>query len=180
MGHYGNLHWTVALSILALLALYLGSYPACFCVVLSLLKGSRFAALKTAALWVGLEYVRSFLLTGFPWCLLGYSQFQRIEVIQIADLAGVYGVSFLIVLVNALIYALLLDPSFSKAGSLKWETALGLLIIAAHSLMDLTASAFEREETPLRWPSSKGTLNSRSSGTRSTRKRLSGFTVASP
>jgi apolipoprotein N-acyltransferase len=131
MGHYGNLHWTVALSILALLALYLGCYPACFCVVLSLLRGSRFPALKAAALWVGLECVRSFLLTGFPWCLLGYSQFQRIEVIQIADLAGVYGVSFLIVLANALIYALLLDRSFSKAGSLKWESALGLLIIAA-------------------------------------------------
>jgi apolipoprotein N-acyltransferase len=130
MGHYGNLHWTVALSILVLLALYLGIYPACFGLVLSLLKGSRFITLKAAALWISLEYVRSFLLTGFPWCLLGYSQFQRIEVIQIADLVGVYGVSFLIVLANALIYALLFDPSFSRAGYLKWETALGLLVIA--------------------------------------------------
>ena len=130
MGHYGNLHWAVALSILGLLALYLGVYPACFCFALSLLKGSRLITLKAAALWVGLEYVRSFLLTGFPWCLLGYSQFQRVEVIQIADLVGVYGVSFLIVLANALIYALLFDPSFSRAGSLKWETALGLLLMA--------------------------------------------------
>jgi apolipoprotein N-acyltransferase len=131
MGHYGNLHWTVALSILVLLALYLGLYPACFCLILSLLRDSRFVTLKAAALWTGLEYIRSFLFTGFPWCLLGYSQFQRIEVIQIADLVGVYGVSFLIVLVNALIYAALFDHSFSRAGSLKWETALGVLAVAA-------------------------------------------------
>ncbi len=131
MGHYGNLHWTIALSILALLALYLGIYPACFSLILSLLKGSRLITLKAAALWVGLEYVRSFLLTGFPWCLLGYSQFQRIEVIQIADLVGVYGVSFLIVLSNMLLHALLFEPSFSRAGSLKWEAPLGLLLLAA-------------------------------------------------
>jgi apolipoprotein N-acyltransferase len=131
MGHYGHLHWTVALGILVLFALYLGLYPACFSLLFSLLKGSRFACSKGASAWVGLEYIRSFLLSGFPWCLLGYSQFERLEVIQIADMVGVYGVSFLIVLVNTLIYALLLDRSFLKKGFMRWELPLGMLVVVS-------------------------------------------------
>jgi apolipoprotein N-acyltransferase len=131
MGHYGHLHWTVALSILVLFALYLGLYPACFSLLFSFLRGSRFVSFKSAGAWVGLEYIRSFLLSGFPWCLLGYSQFQRLEVIQIADLAGVYGVSFLIVLVNTLVYALLVDRSFPVKGSMRWELPLVMVTTAA-------------------------------------------------
>jgi apolipoprotein N-acyltransferase len=57
-------------------------------------------------LWTAQELLRTHLFTGFPWELLGYSQFERIPLIQIADIAGVYGVSFLAALVNAALYAL--------------------------------------------------------------------------
>ena len=56
------------------------------------------------ALWVGLEYLRSFLLSGFPWALVGYSQYRNTLFVQIADATGVYGVSFLIVLVNTVLF----------------------------------------------------------------------------
>ena len=59
------------------------------------------------AAWVTLEYARSHLLTGFGWNLLGYSQTNWRHVIQIADVTGVWGVSFLIVLVNAALAAAL-------------------------------------------------------------------------
>lgn len=60
-----------------------------------------------APAWVALEYVRSrFPFGGFPWLLLGYSQTNSLRLLQVADLAGVYGISFLIVLVNtALVWA---------------------------------------------------------------------------
>ena len=48
------------------------------------------------ALWVAGEWMRGHLMGGFPWGLLGYSQHAILPVIQIAELAGVYGVSFLI------------------------------------------------------------------------------------
>jgi apolipoprotein N-acyltransferase len=131
MGHYGHLHWTVALLILLLLAFYLGLYPACFSLSCALLRGSRFASFKAAGVWVGLEYIRSFLLTGFPWCLLGYSQFERLEVIQVADLVGVYGVSFLIVLTNAVIHNLLGERSFSRQGSMAWELSMAVVALAS-------------------------------------------------
>jgi apolipoprotein N-acyltransferase len=51
--------------------------------------------------WTGLEYIRAFLFTGFPWDLLGISQYQNLSIIQIADVFGVYGISALIVIMNA-------------------------------------------------------------------------------
>ncbi|MFC1548373.1 apolipoprotein N-acyltransferase [Candidatus Omnitrophota bacterium] len=50
--------------------------------------------------WVVLEFIRGNIFTGFPWGLLGYSQYTNINLIQIADITGVYGVSFLIVVFN--------------------------------------------------------------------------------
>ncbi len=59
------------------------------------------------AVFAGLEYLRSWLLTGFAWYFLGHSQHNFLPVIQIADLTGVYGVSFLLLAVNALLFTLL-------------------------------------------------------------------------
>lgn len=57
--------------------------------------------------WVGLEFVRSFLLTGFAWYYLGHTQHDYLVMIQIADITGVYGISFLVAAVNALLFTLL-------------------------------------------------------------------------
>jgi len=59
------------------------------------------------AIWVLLEYLRSNLFTGFPWVILGYTQSSNLWVIQIADIFGSWGVSFLIVLVNYVFYLFL-------------------------------------------------------------------------
>jgi apolipoprotein N-acyltransferase len=69
----------------------------------------RFLFLAAPALWVALEYARTHLFSGFPWALLGYSQYKYLPVIQIADSTGVYGISFVIVLMNASIAELLAD-----------------------------------------------------------------------
>ncbi len=54
--------------------------------------------------WVLLEYLRSYLFTGFPWALIGFSQYRNLPIIQIADISGVWGVSFLVLLVNVALY----------------------------------------------------------------------------
>jgi apolipoprotein N-acyltransferase len=53
-----------------------------------------------AASWIALEKIRSWMLTGFPWNFMGVSQVQNLSLIQIAEYAGVYGLSFLILFVN--------------------------------------------------------------------------------
>jgi apolipoprotein N-acyltransferase len=57
--------------------------------------------LGVAAIWVSLEWVRGWLLTGFPWGNIGYSQWKYLPGIQIASLTGVYGISFVVVFFNA-------------------------------------------------------------------------------
>jgi len=64
-------------------------------------------AICISSLWVLLEYCRGYLFTGFPWALIGYSQYLLRPVIQIADITGAWGVSFLVVLINAGLYSLL-------------------------------------------------------------------------
>jgi apolipoprotein N-acyltransferase len=54
-------------------------------------------ALGCAVLWTGLEVVRAHFLSGFPWNLLGSSQFRLLPLIQVATVGGVYAVSFLVV-----------------------------------------------------------------------------------
>lgn len=56
------------------------------------------------AAWVSTEWLRSHVFSGFGWVLIGHSQSYTLPVIQIADITGAYGVSFLIVMVNAGIY----------------------------------------------------------------------------
>ena len=55
--------------------------------------------------WVVLEYLRSNLFTGFPWGLLGHTQYKNINLIQVADITGAYGISFLLVIFNMAVFA---------------------------------------------------------------------------
>jgi apolipoprotein N-acyltransferase len=83
---------------------YLGSYILLFGFFFNfLLKNTRLPVTAVAPfLWVALEYLRSnagFLQ--FPPALLGYTQYRNLPLSQLASLTGVYGLSFLVVMVNA-------------------------------------------------------------------------------
>jgi len=99
------------LACLLLLAAYLGLYWGVWAWFLAkippnppFVKGGRggfmLFAVAGAAAWVALEYLRTYLFTGFPWTLLADSQIHYLPIIQIASVTGAYGVSFLVVLVN--------------------------------------------------------------------------------
>ena len=80
------------------LALFLGLYFVLFAVgTHRLMNHLRWPALLSVPLiWVTAEYLRSIIFTGFPWFLMGNSLAPAPPLIQIADLAGVWGVSFFI------------------------------------------------------------------------------------
>ena len=63
-----------------------------------------------AAAWVLLEWFQSWVITGFPWELVGYSQYRHLHLSQIASITGVYGLSFLILLVNATLAQVVAAP----------------------------------------------------------------------
>jgi apolipoprotein N-acyltransferase len=131
LGHYGNLNTVVSFVILILLCLYLALYPAIFSSLTTYLRGSRLDLILMAGFWVGLEYIRSKLLTGFPWCFLGHTQYEHLYVIQIADICGVYGLSFLIILSNGIICWLLFMRHEKRGNLLKWQILIAVIMVGS-------------------------------------------------
>jgi len=111
MHYYGGIPVIPASLITLLLCAYLALYPALFgaAVVRLRMTHPSLLILSTPAVWTALELARTYVFSGFPWSLLGYSQYLALPVIQVSDIAGVYGVSFLIVLVNAAVAEFLAD-----------------------------------------------------------------------
>ncbi|MDI6756864.1 MAG: apolipoprotein N-acyltransferase [Endomicrobiia bacterium] len=116
---------------LLLLAAYPSAYLAAFVGISGILfkKSSVFGRFggglvmaATPAAWVALEYVRSVAFTGFPWAIAGYSQWNFSEILWIARFAGVFGVSFMIMLANTVAA----DVLFAGAG-LRHKIAFGFL-----------------------------------------------------
>jgi apolipoprotein N-acyltransferase len=118
---YGNLPAPVSIFFLMVLTAYLALYFSAFAFSLRWVtdKIDLAETLFAPPLWVSLEYLRGILLSGFPWGLLGYSQFLSFPMVQISDITGVYGVSFVIVLVNVSLYRL---TAASLSG--RWKSGL--------------------------------------------------------
>lgn len=77
--------------------------------------------------WVAAEFARNHLaVTGFPWGQLGVSQAMVTPLIQIADLTGVYGVSFLVAAGNVVGF-FLLRPDVGR----RFKVALGAFLALA-------------------------------------------------
>ena len=93
-------------------------------------------ALSVPVVWVALEYTRAHFPTGFPflahvglyqmigfgWYFLGYTQHEFLPLIQVADLGGVYAVSFVVAAANGLAADALMRSSKVR-GWLKWPEA---------------------------------------------------------
>ncbi len=104
--------WSISPPGTIALHLYLGLYWAVAAVVIrstGLLRpirspgnaGGLAAALAIAVVWTGLEWVRGTFMTGLPWLFLGHTQTPFLLICQIADVAGVYAVTFVLAMVNA-------------------------------------------------------------------------------
>lgn len=81
----------------------------------------RWALWSFPAVWTAFEWLHSLGDLGYPWLLLGYTQAQQQNWIQIADLAGIWGMSFLIVCINVVAYELLSSWSNARARGMSFS-----------------------------------------------------------
>lgn len=135
---YGGVPLIPASLVTLLLCAYLALYPALFSAAIVHLKRHRPALLVVfaPALWTALELARTYVFSGFPWSLLGYSQYDALPVIQVADITGIYGVSFLIVLVNAAISLFIMDKKQYRGLAI---VALVMALVIGYGFMRLRA-----------------------------------------
>lgn len=101
--HYGGVPLALSIVIFILLDVVLGLYWALFSLAFSALRRAYPAGafLLAPFLWVAVEYVMTYALTGFPWGILGYTQSADIPFLQMATITGVYGLSFCLVLLQS-------------------------------------------------------------------------------
>ena len=86
--------------------------------------------LYAAAAWVGSEMLQARLLGGYPWNFLGVSQFENLPLIQIVSVAGVYGVSFLVVWASVSLLFAVLQIRRSPANPWSWTADVALPLLA--------------------------------------------------
>lgn len=132
---YGGLNILVSILVLILLSLYLALYVGAFASLVSYCRRSSIKIFLFAGIWVSLEYIRTFIFTGFPWGLLGYSLYDILSIAQIASVTGVYGLSFIIAAFNVLIFQLIIKHKEIIRDRYFFIEALSLLILTGASII---------------------------------------------
>ena len=141
---FGGVGIVGAIVLTAALVAFLSLYPALVGYIGRRWFGKHdamFLLLAIPVLWVLLEWARSWVLTGFPWLNLGYSQTDTFFS-GLAPLLGVYAVSWFTLLVAALLVCLY---RFQKQGALAVLAALILLCISNFSLTKVGWTRVEKD-----------------------------------
>lgn len=106
--------------------------------------------LSAAISWSALEYIRSQIWIGFSWYYLGHTQHEEVYFIQAADLGGVFGLSFIMVMVNVALARILVERSL-KAACYELAPAVALVGLASwygSSVITEDAAQLARPQSP--------------------------------
>ena len=146
MRQYGGVNAPAAVGILILFCLYLALYHGAFGLLIGWLAGdspfSRRALLLAPVAWVAVELART-RISGFPWDLLGTSQVDNIPLARFAAVAGVYGLSFEIMVVNAALAAAFLVP-WEKRRMLLLAGVSAAVVLQAGQLIPVPPAKFDK------------------------------------
>jgi apolipoprotein N-acyltransferase len=148
---FGGLSWLVAVPVAFLLVLYMSLYLglASAAAAVMIQRFGRVGLLLAPAAWVAAEYARAHIFGGFPWIPLGNAIVSLLPVVQIASLFGVYGVSWLLALLNALLALVMM--SNGRARLFPGVAAVALLVVVSvWGAARLSENRLTRAGTPVR------------------------------
>ena len=114
------------------LSLYFGLFGLCIYFSNNSKLPTPYSLFFLPSAWVALEYSRSYLLTGFPWAILGYSQYLNTDFVQFVDITGAWGASFLLILIN-IILLLIFSKDLKREKKLLLSVFLTLLIFLVYN-----------------------------------------------
>lgn len=151
---HGGMSMPLGAAVTGLLAMWMAFNTGFFCLLVPYAwrRGPLGAALLAAA-WIALEYLQTVLPFGFPWSLLGYAAGRSPLLMQGADIAGVWGLGFVAVFVNAVIAQRIVDGRRALTGvTIAAALVISLALYGAVQLADAPAVGEAPEEggTPLR------------------------------
>jgi apolipoprotein N-acyltransferase len=148
---FGGLSRPLAALAAGILIAYLSLFPAFFALIVARLVRTfgRRALLLAPFVWVASEMGRTYILDGFPWELVGYSQAAVLPIAQLASVVGVYGMSAFVTMVSAAAAYCALErgPSRWRVAVVVGVAVLGVGVAGGVRLRD---SGLLREGTPVR------------------------------
>ncbi len=107
---FGGAHWTLAAFFTGIFILFLSLFYASFAWFVVWLKNKKIVSLKILGLlyipvfWLFFEWLRSWILTGFPWIIVGYPMIET-PISAYAPVFGIYGLSYLVIVISSLLIA---------------------------------------------------------------------------
>jgi apolipoprotein N-acyltransferase len=129
----GNLYWIIPITGPGYIAFAMGQ-AALYWPLLAL--GVRYLRAKNwpmilavPILFVGAESIQSFLFTGFNWYFLGHSQYLNLDLIQIADVLGVFGISAVLAMSNGILSETLYTLLSRKSVFRLWMNLAAFMLI---------------------------------------------------
>jgi apolipoprotein N-acyltransferase len=150
-------YWLATYSLISLqfaVAVFLVFYGLFLPVLMFFYHGMpRFRLLILPLGWTVFEFLRSSGFLGYPWALQGHSQYTLVPLVQFASITGVWGVSFLVILVNAVLAQLLLRrmDGWRAPWAILGGTAVALALLSYGGAMSMAFgsahSASSAEET---------------------------------
>lgn len=136
MHDFGHIAGPVASLIVVLFAALLGLFPALSVYLTRQIsihqQHNHFQVINFAVVWVVLEWVRSWFLTGFPWLSVGYAQSDNL-LRWWFPIAGIYGASFVTVILASVLSRIML----CKGRCWGYSTTAVILVLISSSLADL-------------------------------------------
>ena len=131
ISRFGNMPLLAACPVIGLLVCYLALFPAAWAgaaaYISSRLPSRVMAGVTVAVLWGGLEWLRGWLLSGFPWGSLSYALAPQPLLFQSADLWGPYAISSILVLINFLLWDVAANRD--SLGGVSLRSVLNLLVV---------------------------------------------------
>lgn len=98
-----------------------------------------------AALWLGIEFLRTFFPVDFFWAALGHSQYSNKVVLQWASIGSVYIISFMIVWISLYFYTLIRGKHSKKEGLALLAVLVFLLSYSAYELISFKSETPSKE-----------------------------------
>jgi apolipoprotein N-acyltransferase len=124
----------------AVLGLYFGAFGLALAFVRHKTRGVVVPLALAPFLWTALELLAAHL-TSVPWDQLGYSQVDNLLLTKLAPLTGTYGISFVLVAVNALLAAVLLTKDIHMRVRIGTGTILLIVLLQLGSFVSSRPSA---------------------------------------
>lgn len=105
--------------------------PIIFWLVIRIRLPRRLALYTFPFIWASYEWARELSELSFPWLSVGYTQVYNTNWVQIADIFGVFGTSFFIVLANVIIYDIIYNyrNDKTKFGDNKYQISLLFIVV---------------------------------------------------